>query len=535
MQKQQSRGKIRELIAAGVIGAVFMAAVQSGSRELPGNDGYYHLRMAALLPDIGFTQTFPWLRWTILADRFVSHHHGFHVLLAPFAVISERLTGNAVLGGKFASIAAIAVTCMLFARLLQRLNVQHRLLWLLLFGALPWHFWLRMAYVRAPMAALPLLLLAVIWITRRRVIAVGILAFVFTHVYGGGVIFPLVPMAFLGGHILCRRPIRDPVIQCLSAAAGITLGLVVNPYFPANISFLYTQLFQTGLGASKEVGNEWQPYQSMTLLGQAAGVGLLWMWCLIRRLRTPREAQPVEIALLLLNLAFFLLTIKSRRFIEYWPVFALLSAAQFLSVPIFETAGNVRSVLASQKRLLTLASFGIVLVAAFNLGFTRSQISPSHDVAAIQKAMEFLKGNSDARSLVFTDDWDIFPTCFYFNQHNVYAVGLDPEFTRSRYPALWERYRRITRAQLPAKLSKGLSDGFSSKIRYEDIASVFEASYVLVAEDHKALFKALKKRPRSFTLVFPADREDESRGQPEIAIFRVKEAETLPVDEEKKE
>ena len=255
----------REVILGGLLGAVAMAAVQSGSAWLAGNDSYYHLRMARLLPELGFLQAFPWLHWTIFRDQFVSHHHGFHVLLLPLVWLSERLTGELILGGKAATVIAAGATFALLAVLLRELRAPRPWLWLLLLCCAPWHFWLRLSYVRAPIVALPLLLLALLLTLRRQAVAIAVLAFVFTHVYGGAVLFPLIPGAFVAASLLGGQPWRG-YLGCLAGAlVGVLLGLVVNPYFPANFAFLFTQLFETGLGAPSDAGSEWKTFDAWAL------------------------------------------------------------------------------------------------------------------------------------------------------------------------------------------------------------------------------------------------------------------------------
>ena len=496
-----------------------MTAVQSGSWGIAGNDGYYHVKMALMLPEVGYIQSFPWLHWTIFRDQFVSHHHGFHTLLAPFVWLAQVTTGDPALGGKLASILAMGATFALVAAVLRKLHMPHRWLWLLLIGAAPWHFWLRQAYVRAPMVGLPLLLLAVLWHLRGRTLAIGILGFVFTHVYGGGVLFPLVSIGFLGGAWLNGQSLALPLRQCLYAIVGVVLGFVINPYFPANLGFLFTQIFVTGLGAPAEVGSEWKPYVAWNLVMQAAVLGIVYFACLLRRLKSAAPTRSDELALFLLNMAFLLLTLKSRRFVEYWPVFAVLSAAALHATglapqPVSQshTPRQVRAILASTVTL------GVC--AAVNLWISRDNIHPSHNLTAIRDALTFLQAESPPGSLVLTDDWDIFPVCFYFNHHNTYAVGLDPEFTRTRYPTLWERYRRITRAELPAKLEETHEEDGSDEISYDDIAIRFDADYVLVASDHRPLFKALTGRSKQFTLIYPPDWKS-GAAQPAITLFEV--------------
>lgn len=510
-------------LPAAVIGFAMMAAIQTRSPHITGNDGYYHVKMAALLPELGFTHSFPWLRWTILNEDFVSHHYGFHVLLFPFVAAAEAQGYPPALGGKVAACAAMAASFAMFDVILRSRGVPYPLLWALLFSVLPWHFWLRMSFVRAPMAALPLLLLAVHWSSRGRVWAMLILAFVFTQIYGGAILFPLIPGAFFVAALAAWEQPRLAAWQLAASVAGIVLGMVISPYFPTNFSFFYTQLFETGLGAGqrvdgqvREVGGEWKSYESWALLVQAGPLAFIWVVCLAFRLRAAVPASRTELGLFFVNVAFLVLTMKSRRFVEYWPVFALLSAAEFAAVA-WRAWNRERGL--KLNPWLGLAGGAVIAVpGALSLFMVWRDQRPSHDVVAVRDAMAFLQADSPPGSMVFTDDWDIFPVCFYFNHHNTYGVGLDPEFTRTRHPALWERYKKITRAELPAKLPRDLrTESENPEIEYDDIGTIFGAEYVLVADDHSRLYKALMDRPEAFELIYP---QKTSGGQAPMSIFK---------------
>jgi hypothetical protein len=145
----------------------------------------------------------------------------------------------------------------------------------------------------------------------------------------------------------------------------------------------------------------------------------------------------------------------------------------------------------------------IGLLAIANLRFVRQRIEPSQDLAALRNAMEFLARASPADALVLTDDWDVFPACFCFNQHNRYAVGLDPVFSSRRYPALWERYHRIRRGEVPAQLPKQFGSDPKPQITLDDIAGEFQARHVLVAADHARLHRLLREQPSRFRIVYP--------------------------------
>lgn len=517
-----------EMLAAALFGAAAMLFIQSATPYVAGNDSYYHLAMARMLPDEGFIKTFPWLHWTLFRDEFVSHHHGFHVLLAPLVCWSDRVTGEAFLGGKIAAMLAMGASAALFVHILRRLRVRHRWFWVLALACLPWHFWLRHSFIRAPLVGLPLMMAALPLVVGRKYKLLVILGFVFVHVYGGAVVFLLIPLAAAGAEFATGRPWRTVLAAPAAASIGLLMGLVVHPYFPANFRFLYTQLFETGLGAPSESGIEWRPFNAGFFLHMAWPLMGAWVICTVARIARRTHITRVEMVLLLVNLAFFALTCKSRRFMEYWPVFCALHAAYLLDRATRGrttlTAPLARFGPAPKFALCILIAAGALYGGYANLLHTTREAQPGANVAAIRRAMNFLKENSPAHSLVLTDDWDIFPYCFYYNQHNIFAVGLDPVFTSRPFPALWARYRAITRGQTPTSLPAdviGAARLGPEAVTLDDIASEFAASYVLVCRDHPALRAKLDERPDLFTCVYPLRGDTPLAQGAAIRIYRV--------------
>lgn len=506
--------------------------IQTGSPDLSGNDSYYHVRMAEMLPSVGFVKSFPWLHWTIFRDEFVSHHHGFHVVLAPLVWLSQLLTGSPIWGGKAVSVVGALLTAWLMNLILKQRSAPHPWIWLLLILILPWHFWLRQSFARAPVIALPLLLGATLFMLKRRPLGMAVLGFIFTHVYGGVVLFPLVPAAFVAAAFLARTDLKRPVWCALSACIGLAAGLVINPYFPGNIAFLKTQIFETGLGAPAEVGGEWKSFDAWFLFQMSAPLALVWAGALVKRLRSGARIDAPGLAMLILNLGFLVLTIKARRFVEYWPVFALLDAAFLATInSAAKHAGGAGEIDDRMRRWMDLpglrlatgvvAGVAILMTGAFNVGITRFHARPGHDDAALAGAMANLKTNSPQGSLVLTDDWDIFPACFYHNTHNRYAVGLDPVFTSAKYPEIWERYRIITRGEAPDKVWTEPRTG-PRLARLDDIRTEFGAEYVLVARDHGKLYHQLMGAQERFERIWPpiATTNPQNGRQPAYAVYR---------------
>lgn len=60
-----------------------------------------------------------------------------------------------------------------------------------------------------------------------------------------------------------RRLVWEPLLY---GTAGIGLGLLINPYFPENLTFIYHH-FVPKLGQlTVPVGNEWYPYDTWQMV-----------------------------------------------------------------------------------------------------------------------------------------------------------------------------------------------------------------------------------------------------------------------------
>lgn len=307
-----------------------------GSQEIgvSGNDSFYHLKMASMLTEHGLVSTFPWLKFAYFrneGDAFVSHHYGFHCLLLPFVKASEWLTGEPLSGGRWAVSTFFGVNVMLFFAILRAGRVPWPWVWLLVWMLLPFQFYMRHGYVRAIGPSLICMLLIVLLVMRRRPVLVGILAALSNHVYLGAVMYtPVIIVAFAAACVIDRDGWRKfPWKIVVASVIGWLIGLATYPYFWGMFEFLYMQVFGTGLSPDIEVGREWKPYEGVWWFARDLAGPLLLVFgasALIRFRLGPRLSAD-EMFLMLLNVVFLVLTLTARRFIEYWPAFALLSAA----------------------------------------------------------------------------------------------------------------------------------------------------------------------------------------------------------------
>lgn len=312
-------------------------AAPGGEIGVPGNDSGYHLRMAAMLPEWGFVREFPWLRFVYFRNHgndFVSHHVGFHVLLLPFVKLSEVITGDAMAGGRWAMCFFFGMVLMLFNLLLAVQHIRFRWFWVLLFLLLPHQFFMRHASIRAICPSLALMLLVTLCLFARRPVLTGLTVCASNLLYLGSVLFtPILVATYFFASALGPPGVRKtPWSLGIGGFAGWCAGVLAYPYLGGMLEFLLLQVFGTGLSPDIEVGTEWRPYEGVWWFAEHAGVLLaVWVVALVARVRGGPPLDARETTLLVLNFVFLLLTLKSRRFIEYWPVFGLLSAASLAS------------------------------------------------------------------------------------------------------------------------------------------------------------------------------------------------------------
>ncbi|UCE60185.1 MAG: hypothetical protein JSU63_00250 [Phycisphaerales bacterium] len=676
-----------ESLALFVIGAVLMNFIHAGSGGasgdelgVAGHDSFYHIKQAVLIPQHGLVDNLPWLRYTYFTeegDNFVNHHYGFHVLLVPFVTLSHYLTGDYLPGGRWEAGTTFGIAVVLFNLLLISGRVRWRWLWLLFFLLMPFQFFSRHAFVRAISPSLMLMLFLTLMILRRNYKLAGLAVLLYTHLYLGGVIYaPLLVILYVLASIVGLQGEREIPWRLVGwTLAGWTIGVLTHPYAGGMVEFLRLQVFGSGLSPDIEVGREWKPYQNVWWFAQMTGnILLICAIALCLRLRLGRRLNAGELFLLLVNFAFLLLTLKARRFIEYWPVFGLLGAA-YLTAPLVQQLTNwfeqtvepnawerrswmwsstltlafacivfffnaacwtqiepflvewrvwgaltavymlvpfcrvwlaapiaksgpatllpalavllcgvlaVGSVVllghswvdspetptrlvigvvgwiallmlylagivvcceppkgararglarrgVDSARIILLGLTFLAAVACFagpGLAEAQRKAQCKYDLAAVRGAMSFIRENSDAGDVIFTDDWDIFPVFYYYNSHNHYVVGLDPKFTHFRRPALWERYVKITRGNVPADVTVKMRDESGKEVAelihvtLEDIRDQFGARFVITDQDHTSLARKLAKADNLAQLVYPSTSYEDSRGEPYL-VFRI--------------
>ncbi len=485
------------VLAVAFVGLV-LGYVQAQTYGIIGADGYYHIKWSRLLWE-GFLRgeipEFTWLPLTILdAPRYVDHHFLFHVLQIPFTWF-----GDLVVGAKLSAFVYGVAAMLACYGLIVQSRVRWPLVWLVALLASSSHFMWRMANPRAMSVTIVTLVLAIWLLFAKRYRWVGVLAFALVWMYS---LFPLLLVLAvawtIGDWWESRRLDWRPVAY---ASIGIALGLVINPYFPENIAlFIDHAWMKVAEDSTVPVGAEWYPLatwgivtmSTVTLVSQVGG-----LLCVRPE---HRESSARTICLLLFSMFLALLAFKSRRFMEYWPPFAVVffavAAAPWLDrVRVNELARTWRVAVVSAAVSVAIA---MVIMLFVVLDQTLDIDQPPDNPVVYAGAARWLTENTPPSSLVFNADWDDFPMLFFHDSHNAYVSGLDPTYLLYANRENSEEYGRICAGEVqdPGRLISGRfgarfavsakdveHDEFIRRARADrSMKSVFEDDHAVVFE-----------------------------------------------------
>jgi hypothetical protein len=438
---------------------VAMAWIEFSTPDLPDNDGFYHIKMAWLMRTESLKPDFPWLPLTILNEKeFYDHHFLFHVALIPFTF------GNLLAGAKVAAVLFASLGFLAVWFLLKRQRVPLAWLWALAILGVSDSFLYRMSVTRANSLSLGILAIGMLLLLEGKYKSLAVLSFIYVWMYDA---FPLMlalgVLHFLAVALIERRFEFRPLLYI---AGGTLAGILINPYFPNNLIFSVRHLLPKLTDAtSTSVGNEWYPYDTGQLLDNSLP-SLVFLAGGILALGLSGRKMDVRTAFgLLVTLLFGLMLFQARRFVEYFPPFALIFAA-FAFAPLIDPSTTLRTSreavpvspgMVSPRRFLAnlqpylpviLLTFAVAAGMVRTLPAARASVMDSKSYDLYQGAAEWLNQNTPAGSRVFHTDWDDFPRLFFYDTHNTYIVGLDPTYMQIYDPELYDTWVNLTRGDL---------------------------------------------------------------------------------------
>lgn len=465
-----------------------LSLVQFATPGLVGNDGYYHIKTAYLLRTEGLKPVFDYLPLTVLnPDEYVDHHYLFHLLLIPFTF------GDLRTGAKLASVFFPALAFLSVWWMLRKQKIEFSELWTLGLLVISEAFLYRMNMPRAQSLSLLILVLALYAILQKKSRLLIPLGFLYVWSYNAFPLLLFVAVAYTAASWLINRDfLWRPIVY---STAGIGLGLILNPYFPQNLTFIYRHLVPKLVDAtSVSVGSEWFPYKTTTLM-ENSGIALILL--LVGILALGLNEKKIDIPTttsLFLVMGFGFMLFQSRRFIEYAPPFMLIFAAFALNPLIKQWKENStksrnnsddRPKLMEKIRSRLLVVIILILMIPMiwiNLSTSRKVLQENaKPYLRYAEASAWLENNTPKNSRVFQTDWDDFPQLFFYNHHNTYTIGLDPTYMQQYDNELYSQWVKITKGEVanPGK----------------DILTLFGGQYVVTDLNHKDFIRKAQEDP----------------------------------------
>ena len=470
------------LAIAGVFGVI-----QSATPNIIGIDGYYHIRVAALIREHGPRLDFPWLQLTILSpERYTDHHFLFHALQAPFTFGDPRT------GAKMAAVMFATLGLYISYLFVARSQVRFPVLWAAaMLAASPTFLW-RQSMARPQGLFLALMVLAT-WATLSRrywlLVPIGWAA---VWVFDG---FPLVlamPLsavcAMFGLWIISRLSpalreqwkhqvhgdLRPAMLGVAAAAVGMVLGLVTHPYFPRHIEFALLHLLpkaQVGIDLDVRVGAEWYPFPVRSIpsrLGPSILMCTVGLVPLLPQLLRRRLPDWRVVALGGLAVGLLIMTVRSQRIVEYMPPFAVLFCALSLTRSTASLPDRWLARISSARPvLLPVVGAAVVAGLIWNVNIARRQAGDAYTWDTPRGAASWLIANTPPGSRVFFPAFDDFPRLFYWDTHNTYLVGLDPTYMTLYDPELFSVWRLVAQGRAVAP-SATIKNRFGADYVYTD-------------------------------------------------------------------
>lgn len=456
----------------------------------PDPDSFYHAGVTQIIRDGTIVpKEFQWLPFTILGTHYIDHHYLYHVALIPFSFIHPLLglkLATAVFGGLFA---------VVFSAVLMRLRVRFPELFILL---LMTHgpFLFRMNLVKAPSFSLLILFGMIYLMITKRWWVLLLVSAVYVWAYDGwvvglgaacvvwvvrslGIMVYRQNMVSASGYLRVLFS-RESLALIGAVVGGMTVGVVVNPYFPSNITFYFDHIVKIGLLGYRHVigvGGEWYGYALPELLGASAIAMALFVLSsvvFVTRLRRQDEWTLVSLALALL---FLIATIRSQRHVEYFVPFFILTIALAFRALAWDEIWNMIQQRIHRKRWIVV-SYLVLFVVSFaitkDLMLVQKHLNNGFVFTHLQPESRWIDENVPSGEVIFHSNWDEFPALFFYNRDNRYVAGLDPAFLYARDKKRFFLWRDITQGNLSRNLAAILRNEFGT-------------TYVLASLKHGAM------------------------------------------------
>jgi hypothetical protein len=485
------------LLPLALAAALFHLLTQFSFATLAEFDAWYHAGMAALYREHGLVRRFPWMAFSILRDRFNDPQLLLHLAMMPFVLVGV----DALIAAKLTMALTCAGAFVALYWLLVRMEVRHAPVWALVSLAASPYVVARNTFVKSTPLFFVLLFPFLDALFTHRPRRLFILAWLAVYTYQG---FPLLTALTLGwigclalaepprpspspvGAMKGERPPKLPWPLLTPVIAGTACGLVVNPFFPHDLTFFNFEIIEQILMRPKEVvlGAEWGAIASNQLL-ESLFLPLILLFVAETALGLSRAGSDAR--LLLLRATTFLLflgAMMSSRLIDYVVPLALVTAALAVSRALAALADDKRATTLLLGILVFIAVPSSILSLKGGLRLAKGTAQAIHP-ESYRRAADWLRENSGDGEIVVAQ-WDDFPMLFFYDRHNRYPFGLSPMYGEGYDAQLYTAHQLLFEGRLrdPESLMPKMSSRFILVTRVDAYAARRVLVDALLKNDH---------------------------------------------------
>jgi hypothetical protein len=463
---------------------VIVVGILFGIKYEPTNefdpDRYYHFAVSAITSKEFAPPTLPQVEGLNWGNIFYEKEFLFHVYTGlAWRMGHEQGVINACLG------LGVLVLLALFFVCARRINPVMAMFTTLAVTASSQRFMLRMFMVRPHVLAIFLTILIVWAILERRPRLLGLLCVLFALSYHG-IYFPIIyGVIGIVAAFAVTRDRRSELVQdslrCLFyAAAGICVGVVLNPYFPSNIMMTF-QHFKIGLLAAgipiQMFGGELHPFSGTMLLTSIPGfffivaMGLVWIgfWIAQKSLLPFSSDRPTSVAggeasdfetlaSFIFCTLFLVISIHNPRGIEFlipFSVFFMVYLAARTKRPPVALFAMTILVVALQSPGNYTNVIGLVNRGAISRYFEESALGQNAKDALSRIPVD------SSHNKVVNCSWDVSPYLFYARPDLHFIDLLDPSFLHDYNRQLYDARLEWNQGTVPDTYGM-LKDGFNA-------------------------------------------------------------------------
>ena len=427
--------------------------------NLYGVDGYYHIRVADFIRQLGPRYEFKWAQFSSFKPAFADKDFLFHALILHFTRFSDIVTG-AKFAVIFMQVLLILLVFWFFSRYLPPFLATIFLLSLFLSPL----FFVYSAYLRPATLANIITIILVYALINKKNFLVFVMAFIYpiTHLS-----FPLA----LVYAVICeiarycvKREFHFRNIYLVLIA--ILLGILIHPNFPNNALSYYVNGFLVpwyiAQGINLGFGSELYPISSKYLIIQHIVIFFGFFLVLLNGLFCKVKTSLSTVFLFFCAVINILFAFSSNRFWYHADLFCFFFFASYLHDWISDDSFSL-------KRLRIIMSIWFLALAGAYL----LHIGSIHDFVLdnyrrnshFEEVGKWMDKNIPAGEVIFHSGWDQSPYFICFNPKNYYLVVLDPIYMFYWDPGLYPLYQELANGKLE-KYYEVITEVFNTKYGY---------------------------------------------------------------------